>query len=69
MTGTAMLLWLLATTPPTPGGYGWGCRTCDYSNGPELTGLRNTAAFAAPVVSQGTSTTVTLRSGNIIGSE
>jgi hypothetical protein len=69
MTATTVLLWLLATTPSSANStlnQGWGCRDCGYLNGPELSGLRSTAAFAASAGSQGTGATVTLRSGKII---
>jgi hypothetical protein len=35
----AALFSLLASAPAGAGGSGWGCRTCGYSNGTQLTGL------------------------------
>ena len=43
----ATLFSLLASVPAGAGGSGWGCRTCGYSNGTQVTGLVTTNHVAA----------------------
>jgi hypothetical protein len=48
----ATLLSLLASVPAAAGGPNWGCRTCPFSNGTQLTGLVTMDGVAAVPVSQ-----------------
>jgi hypothetical protein len=43
----AALFSLLTSAPAGAGGSGWGCRTCGYSNGTQLTGVVTTNHVAA----------------------